>query len=133
MSIVDQCKHYSSTTSNISWKHRLGNIIEALKREAHPDHEIFSNVACILMMHNQPGYGCWLNRTIAKLIDDPKARLDLPPDLPDYGDMTDADLVEKYELNNDENYPRDEILIELKCRYPSLILTENSNLRSILQ
>ena len=54
-------------------------------------------------------------------------------DLPDYGEMTDPDLIEKYELNNDENYPREEILTELKYRYPSLVLTENVNLRTIFQ
>ena len=132
MSVVDQCKNYRSAL-NIYWKHRLGEIIEALKREAHPDQEIFSNVAITLMMHNKPGYSCWLNRVIDKLIDDPKARLDHPVDLPDYGEMTDPDLIEKYELNNDENYPREEILTELKYRYPSLVLTENVNLRTIVQ
>lgn len=123
MSVIDQCKHYRSA-SNVYWKTLLGDIIEALKREGHPDQEIFSNVAWTLMMHDKPGYWDWLNRMIDRLINDPKARLEPPVDLPDYGEMSDAELIEKYEMNNDRNYPREELLGELKYRYPSLNLSD---------
>lgn len=132
MSIVDQCQKYRST-SDIYWKTSLGEIIEALKREGHQDEAIFSNVAWTLMMHDKPGYLTWLNRMIDRLISDPKARLEPPIDLQDYGEMSDADLVEKYLTNNDENYPREELIRELKYRHPSLDLTDPVNLRNTFQ
>ena len=59
MSVVDQCKNYRSAL-NIYWKHRLGEIIEALKREAHPDQEIFSNVAITLMIQKHDWIIQWI-------------------------------------------------------------------------
>ena len=131
MYVVDQCMHYRSA-SNVYWKTLLGEIIEALKREEHPDQEIFSNVAWTLMMHDKPGYWAWLNQMIDRLINDPKARLEPSVDLPDYGEMSDADLFEKYKMNNDKNYPREELIGELKYRYPSLDLSDNVDLRDII-
>jgi hypothetical protein len=131
MSVRDQCQNYRSL-SNVNWKHSLGDIILALKTENHPDQEIFSTVACTLMMHDKPGYWHWLDRAINKLIDDPMARLDLPLDLPDYDEMSDQDLIDKYEMN-DENYPRNEIFSELKYRYPLLIQSDDMNLKDILK
>lgn len=77
-------------------------------------------VACILMMKDKLGYSCWLDRAITKLIDDPTSRLDPSIDLPDYDEMSCEDLTDKYEIS-DENYPRNEILGELKYRYPLLL------------
>jgi hypothetical protein len=130
MSVRDCCQIYRSST-NVYWKILLGDIIAALKTENHPDQEIFSTVACMLMMHDKPGYWRWLNLAITKLIDDPVSRLDQLPDLPDYDEMSDKDLVEKYEMD-DENYPKNEILAELKYRYPELILSDEVNLKDIL-
>jgi hypothetical protein len=130
MSVRVCCQIYRSST-NANWKHLLGDIIAALKTENHPDQEIFSNVAWTLMMRDKPGYWLWLNLAITKLIDDPVSRLDRPPDLSDYDEMSDKDLVEKYEID-DENYPRDEILEELKYRYPLLTLSNEVNLKDIL-
>jgi hypothetical protein len=130
MSVRDSCQIYQSST-NVYWKTLLGDIIAALKNENHPDQEIFSSVACMLMMRDKPGYWHWLNLAIRKLIDDPTSRLDQPPDLPDYDEMSDKDLVEKYEINN-EIYPRSDILTELKYRHPELILTDEVNLKDVL-
>ena len=130
MSVRDSCQIYRSST-NVYWKHLLGDIIAALKNENHPDQEIFSSVACMLMMRDKPGYWHWLNLAITKLIDDPTSRLDQPPDLQDYDEMSDKDLVEKYEAN-DENYPRGDILTELKYRHPELDLSNEVNLKDIL-
>ncbi|CAF2387087.1 unnamed protein product [Rotaria sp. Silwood2] len=119
MSVRELCQAYCSLSSGC-WKHSLSDIMNALKTEDHPDHQIFSTVACTLMMNDRPGYWHWLNNTITKLIDDPKSRLDLLPDLPEYEEMSSKDLLDKYEIG-DENYPRNEILRELKYRYPLLI------------
>jgi hypothetical protein len=119
MSVRDQCQIYRSS-SNVYWKHLLGDIITALQTENHPDQDFFSTVAWTLMMHDKPGYWRWLDLAITKLIDNPTARLEPPPDLPDYDEMSNKDLVNKYEVN-DENYPRNEIVTELKYRYPLLI------------
>lgn len=122
MSVQNYCEVYRST-SNGYWKHKLGDIITALTTENHPDQEKFSMVACTLMMKDQPGYSRWLDTAINKLIDDPTSRLDALPELPDYDEMSCNDLLDKYE-GNDENYPRDEILRELKYRYPSIIQSD---------
>jgi hypothetical protein len=122
MSVRDCCQAYRSS-SNKNWKHSLGDIITALKAENHPDQERFSHVAITLMMNDKPGYWCWLDAAITKLINDPISRLDAPPDLLDYDQMSCKDLVDKYEIN-DENYPCKEILTELMYRYPLLIQSD---------
>ena len=123
MSVRDQCQIYRSS-SNVYWKHLLSDIITALQTENHPDQDFFSTVAWTLMMHDKPGYWRWLDLAITKLVDNPTARLEPPPDLPDYDEMSNKDLVNKYEIN-DENYPRNEIVTELKYRYPLLIQTND--------
>ncbi|CAF0924724.1 unnamed protein product [Rotaria sp. Silwood1] len=122
MSVRERCLAYSSSSSGY-WKHSLSDIISALKTEDHPDHQIFSTVACTLMMNDRPGYWHWLENAIAKLIDDPKSRLDPLPDLPEYEEMSNKELLDKYEVG-DENYPRTDILGELKYRYPLLIQSD---------
>jgi hypothetical protein len=128
MSVRDSCQIYRSS-SNGYWKSLLGDIITALKTENHPDQEIFSTVACTLMMKDQPGYWRWLDIAITKLINDPISRLDPPADLPAYDEMSCKELVDKYEID-DENYPRNEILTELKYRYPLLI--QSNQVESVL-
>jgi hypothetical protein len=49
--------------------------------------------------------------------------------LPDYDEMSGKDLIDKYEIN-DENYPRDEVFRELKYRYPLLI--QSNKIESIV-
>lgn len=128
MSVRDRCQIYRSS-SNGYWKHLLLDIITALKTEIHPDQESFSTVAWTLMMHDKPGYWRWLDIAITKLINDPISRLDPLPDLPDYDEMSCNDLVDKYD-NVDDNYPRNEIITELRYRYPLLI--QSNEVESIL-
>jgi hypothetical protein len=119
MSVRECCQVYRSSSTRY-WKNSLGDIITALKTENHPDQQTFSTVACTLISRDKPGYWRWLDTAITKLINDSLSRLDPPPDLTDYDDMSCKDLVDKYEID-DENYPRNEILTELKYRYPLLI------------
>jgi len=119
MSVRDRCEIYRSSSDG-NWKHLLLDIITALTTENHPDQESFSTVAWTLMMHDKPGYWRWLDIAIIKLINDPTSRLDPPPDLSDYDEMSCKDLVDKLE-SVDDNYPRNEIIAELKYRYPLLI------------
>jgi hypothetical protein len=120
MSVRDLCQAYRSRPPGVYWKQSLGKIMEALKEENHPDQQAFSSVGCMLMMNDAPCYWRWLDMAITKLIDDPTARLDPVPDLPDYDQMSSKDLVDKYEID-DENCLRDDILAELRSRYPLLI------------
>ncbi|CAF0742738.1 unnamed protein product [Rotaria sordida] len=122
MSVRDRCQAYCSPSSGY-WKHSLSDIMIALETEDHPDQQIFATVACTLMMNDRPGYWHWLENAIAKLIHDPKSRLEPLPDLPEYEEMSSKDLLDKYEID-DENYPRNEILSELKYRYPLLIQSD---------
>ncbi len=128
MSVRDRCQIYRSSSDGY-WKTLLGDIITALKTENHPDQQIFSNVAYTLMMNDKPGYSNWMDIAITKLIDDPMSRQDPPPELPDYDEMSGKDLIDKYEIN-DENYPRDEVFRELKYRYPLLI--QSNKIESIV-
>ena len=139
MSISDLCRTYQSARSNGSWdnwKRDIYQIATELERENHPNYKEFHTVAIGLMMNDIPGYGPWLNKAIAALIVDSKAQLDPLPDLPDYDEMSSKDLVDKYEMN-DTNYSREDILMELRQRYPSLIQSDqmeyNFNLREILK
>lgn len=139
MSIGDLCEVYLSSTSNgnwNNWKEALYNIGKELEEKRHPDHQLFNDAACTLMMNDRPGYWNWLNATIIRLIRGSTSRLEPLPVLPDYDEMSSEDLVEKYE-SNDDNYSKEDILIELRERYPSLIqLNEaksNINLREILK
>lgn len=139
MSIGDLCEVYLSSTSNgkwNNWKEALFNIGKELEEKRHPDYQLFNNAACTLMMIDRPGYWNWLNATITRLIKDSTSRLEPLPVLPDYDEMSSEDLVVKYESNED-NYSKDDILIELRERYPSLIqlnqAKSNFNLREILK
>ncbi|UJR36157.1 hypothetical protein I4U23_028891 [Adineta vaga] len=139
MSIRDLCQTYQSSTSKgdwNDWKKHLYQIATILEEENHSDSGNFRNVAYTLMMNDKPGYGSWLNKSIVKLINDSKARLDPLPDLLDYDEMSSKDLIDKYEFD-DKNYSRQEILIELRRRYPSLIesdeMKSNLNLKDILK
>lgn len=137
MSVSELCQEYLSSTSNgnwNNWKHCLLNISDELESKNHPDQEIFHAAAWTLMMNYKPGYWSWLDKTIAKLINDPISRLDPLPDLPDYEEMSSEDLVQKYEID-DKNYSQQDILAELKQRYPLLIQSSDSyhNLREELK
>ena len=111
-------------------------IATKLERANHPNWKEFHTVAIALIMNDTPGYWAWLNKAIAALIADSKAQLDLLPDLPDYDEMKSKDLVDKFEMN-DANYPRENVLMELKERYPSLIRSDwmecNLSLREVLK
>lgn len=139
MSISDLCQVYlSSTTSGKwdNWKATLYDIGIKLEAKNHPDHQIFCDAAHTLMMTDRPGYWNWLNAAITKLIEDSTSRLEPLPVLPNYDELSSQDLVEKYE-SSDGNYSKQDILIELKERYPSSdqLNVEKSqvNLREILK
>ncbi len=140
MSVSHLCQAYLSLTTSgnwENWKQNLFNIGMELEAKNHPDFELFSVAACALSMNDKPGYWNWLNATIPKLIEDSTSRLDPLPALPEYDELSSQDLVEKYE-SNDGNYSKQEILMELKERYPSLIqlnIVEISevNLREMLR
>ncbi|CAF1046259.1 unnamed protein product [Adineta ricciae] len=107
MSISDLCRTYQSARSSGSWdnwKKDVYQIATELERENHPNCKEFHTVAIALMMNDIPGYWAWLNKAIVVLVADSKAQLDLLPDLPNYDEMNNKDLVDKYEMN-DTNYP----------------------------
>lgn len=123
MSLGDLCEVYLSSTTNgnwNNWKETLFNIGKTLEEQGHPDHRIFYDAACTLMMNDKPGYWNWLNATIKQLVTDSTSRLAPLPVLPDYDELSSIDLVDKYE-SNDDIYSKQEILSELKERYPSLV------------
>lgn len=139
MSLRDLCQFYLSSTSNgnwNNWKETLHNIAMELEAKSHPDYQNFYDASCMLMMNDKPGYWNWLNATIRTLIKDSTSRLEPLPVLPDYDELSSQDLVGKYE-RNDEDYSEQEILLELKERYPSLLSLnsekEKLNLREILK
>jgi len=119
MSIADLCQAYRLSTGGY-WKHALSNIMAALEQENHPDEKLFAMASHSLMMNDTPGYWRWLDGALAKLIDQPTARLDPLPDFPEYGELSTRELIEKYEVN-DGNYTQQSVLAELQSRYPSLI------------
>lgn len=139
MPISDLCQVYLTTTASgkwDNWKKTLFDIADQLEAAKHPDYHMFYDASCTLMMNDKPGYLNWLNNTIAKLMTDSMSTFDPLPVLPDYDELSSQDLVDKYE-DNDENYSKHEILVELKERFPSLIEldagTLNVNLRETLK
>lgn len=123
MSISDLCQQYLSATSIgnwDNWKRSLSNIAKELEIKSHPDFKSFHDASCTLMMNDKPGYWNWLNQSIEKLIQEQTSRLDPLPVLPDYDELSSHELVVKYE-SNDGNYSKQDILNELKQRYPMLI------------
>lgn len=143
MSISSLCESYLSSTSCgnwDNWKGTLHNIGMELETQNHPDCKSFQDAACTLMMMDKPGYWNWLNATVKKLIDDSTSLLDPLPVLPDYDELSSQQLVEQYE-NIDGNYLKQDILLELQERYPSLIQCDlrsasdksELNLREILK
>jgi hypothetical protein len=126
MSIHDHCQAYRSSSAGY-WKHALSNIVAALKRENHPDAQLFASASCSLMMNDTPGYWRWLNVAITKLIEDPTSPLDPLPDLPEYHELSSRELIDKYETD-DGDYMRRSILEELRCRYPLVIKTDEPEL-----
>lgn len=119
MSVADHCQAYRSSVGP-SWKQALGNIIAALHTDNHLDEQRFAGVAHMLMMKDKPGYWHWLDTAVARLIDDSTSRLDPIPDLPDYDEMSVEDLLNRYEMN-DQDFRQTDILNELHYRHPSLI------------
>ena len=119
MSVADHCQAYRSSVGP-SWKQALGNIIAALHTDNHPDEQRFTDVAYMLMMKDKPGYWHWLETAVTRLIDDSTSRLDPVPDLPDYDEMSVEDLLNRYEMN-DQDFRQTDILNELHYRHPSLV------------
>ncbi|KAG4071738.1 hypothetical protein HA402_011892 [Bradysia odoriphaga] len=143
MSVGDLCEAFlSSTTSGNwnNWKESLHNIGMELETQNHPNCKLLQDAACALMMYNKPGYWNWLNATMKKLIADSTSSFDPLPVLPDYDELSSEQLVQQYE-KNDGNYSKQEILYELRDRYPTLIQCDfwpdfdklKLNLREILK
>lgn len=123
MSISELCQEYLSLTTSgnwDNWKTSLHNIGRELEANKHPDFEAFQGAACALMMNDKPGFWNWLHLSLTKLVKDSTSRLDSLPVLPDYDELSNKDLVEKFECN-DGNYSKQEILTELSERFPSII------------